>query len=127
TTAPRRPACASATTGSPCGSSPPIPNSQRIPNRRRLPMSIQSKAVVCRELNAPVVVETITVQKPQAGAVLVEMRACGVCHSVLSATNGTVAFPLPLVLGHEGAGIVVEVGGGVTERAPGDHVLTSSV
>lgn len=90
-------------------------------------MSIQSKAVVCRELNAPVVVETITVQKPQAGEVLVEMKACGVCHSDLSATNGTIAFPLPLILGHEGAGIVVEVGEGVTELAPGDHVLTSFV
>ena len=90
-------------------------------------MSIQSKAVVCRELNAPVIVETISVERPQAGEVLVEMKACGVCHSDLSATNGTIGFPLPLVLGHEGAGIVAEIGAGVTGFAPGDHVLTSFV
>ncbi|MCP5267066.1 MAG: Zn-dependent alcohol dehydrogenase [Burkholderiaceae bacterium] len=90
-------------------------------------MSIKSKAVVCRELNAPVVVEEITVEGPKAGEVLIQVKACGVCHSDLSATNGTIPFPLPLILGHEGAGVVVEVGEGVTDLAPGDHVLSSFV
>jgi Zn-dependent alcohol dehydrogenase len=50
-----------------------------------------------------------------------------VCHSDLSATNGTIAFPPPLVLGHEGAGVIVEVGDGVTDLAEGDHVVSSFV
>jgi hypothetical protein len=53
--------------------------------------------------------------------------ACGVCHSDLSATNGTLPFPPPVVLGHEGAGTVIEVGEGVTEFAIGDTVLSSFV
>ncbi|OFZ84971.1 MAG: alcohol dehydrogenase [Betaproteobacteria bacterium RBG_16_66_20] len=86
-----------------------------------------SKAVVCRELNKPVVVETITVDGPKRGEVTVKIAACGVCHSDLSATNGTIALPPPLVLGHEGAGEVVEVGEGVAELAAGDHVVASFI
>ena len=88
---------------------------------------MKSKAVVCRTLNAPVVVEEIEIQPPQRGEVLVKMVACGVCHSDLSATNGTIGFPLPLILGHEGAGVIAEVGEGVSEFKVGDHVLTSFV
>jgi S-(hydroxymethyl)glutathione dehydrogenase/alcohol dehydrogenase len=55
------------------------------------------------------------------------MAACGVCHSDLSATNGTIAYPLPLVLGHEGAGIIVAIGEGVDQYAVGDHVVSSFV
>ena len=61
-------------------------------------MGKQAKAVVCRELNKPVVVETITVESPKRGEVMVEIGACGVCHSDLSATNGTIPLPPPLVL-----------------------------
>ena len=86
-----------------------------------------SKAVVCRELNKPVVVETITVDGPKRGEVTLKIAACGVCHSDLSATNGTIALPPPLVLGHEGAGEVVEVGEGVAELAAGDHVVASFI
>ena len=85
------------------------------------------KAAVCRELNKPVVVETISVEGPKRGEVTVKIAACGVCHSDLSATNGTIALPPPLVLGHEGAGEVVEVGEGVTGLAVGDHVVTSFI
>ena len=88
---------------------------------------MKSKAVVCRTLNSPVTVEEIEVQPPQRGEVLVKMVACGVCHSDLSATNGTIGFPLPLILGHEGAGVIAEVGEAVTEFKVGDHVLTSFV
>jgi S-(hydroxymethyl)glutathione dehydrogenase/alcohol dehydrogenase len=59
--------------------------------------------------------------------VTIQLAACGVCHSDLSATNGTIPIPPPLVLGHEGAGVVVEVGEGVTELAVGDHVVTMFV
>jgi S-(hydroxymethyl)glutathione dehydrogenase/alcohol dehydrogenase len=55
------------------------------------------------------------------------MGACGVCHSDLSAINGTIALPLPLVLGHEAAGVVEEVGEGVSGIARGDHVVFSFI
>lgn len=90
-------------------------------------MSIRSKAVLARELNAPVIVETISIDAPQHGEVLIKLAACGVCHSDLSATNGTIPFPMPIVLGHEGAGVVAEVGPGVSGFEPGDHVLSSFV
>src|SRR5262245_9027296 len=90
-------------------------------------MSRKSKAVICRELNKPVVVETISVDGPKRGEVMVKMAACGVCHSDLSATNGTIPLPPPLVLGHEAAGEVIEVGEGVSGFAAGDHVVTSFI
>jgi S-(hydroxymethyl)glutathione dehydrogenase/alcohol dehydrogenase len=90
-------------------------------------MSRKARAVVCRELNRPVVVEEISVDPPRAGEVTIRVAACGVCHSDLSATNGTIALPPPLVLGHEAAGEVIEVGEGVGTLAPGDHVVSSFI
>ena len=90
-------------------------------------MQRKAKAVLCRELNQPVVVEEIEVESPRRGEVMMQVSACGVCHSDLSATNGTIPFPPPLVLGHEGAGVIVEVGEGVTELKVGDHVVSSFV
>jgi NDMA-dependent alcohol dehydrogenase len=90
-------------------------------------MARKGKAAICRELNKPVVVETISIDAPKRGEVMVKLAACGVCHSDLSATNGTIALPPPLVLGHEGAGEVVEVGQGVQGLAVGDHVVTSFI
>lgn len=87
----------------------------------------KAKAVLCREHNKPVVVEEIAVDAPRRGEVTVKLGACGVCHSDLSAINGTIALPLPLVLGHEGAGVVEEVGEGVSDLAPGDHVVFSFI
>ena len=90
-------------------------------------MARTGKAAICRELNKPVVVETISVDGPKRGEVTLKIAACGVCHSDLSATNGTIALPPPLVLGHEAAGEVVEVGEGVGGLAVGDHVVTSFI
>jgi Zn-dependent alcohol dehydrogenase len=90
-------------------------------------MSQRAKAVVARELSQPPVVEAIEVETPRHGEVTVRLAACGVCHSDLSATNGTIAYPLPLVLGHEGAGVVTAVGEGVSRFAVGDHVVSSFV
>jgi S-(hydroxymethyl)glutathione dehydrogenase/alcohol dehydrogenase len=84
-------------------------------------------AVLCRELNKPVTVERIAVDPPQRGEVRVKLGACGVCHSDLSAVNGTIGLPLPLVLGHEGAGVVEDVGEGVSDLAKGDHVIFSFI
>ena len=90
-------------------------------------MSRKARAVVCREHNKPVLVEDVTVDPPKRGEATVRLGACGVCHSDLSAITGTIALPLPLVLGHEGAGVVEEVGEGVSELKTGDHVAFSFI
>jgi S-(hydroxymethyl)glutathione dehydrogenase/alcohol dehydrogenase len=94
-------------------------------------MSRRAKAVLCRELNKPVVVEEVTVEPPRRGEVTIKLGACGVCHSDLSATNGTIPMPPPLILGHEAAGEVVEVGeaadGNLRGLALGDHVVSSFI
>jgi S-(hydroxymethyl)glutathione dehydrogenase / alcohol dehydrogenase len=84
------------------------------------------KAVVAHELNK-FSVENVELDPPQIGEVLVKMRATGVCHSDLSVINGTIPNPFPSVLGHEGAGIVEQIGEGVTHVKPGDHVVLSFV
>jgi S-(hydroxymethyl)glutathione dehydrogenase/alcohol dehydrogenase len=90
-------------------------------------MSRKARAVVCREHNQPVLVEDIAVDPPKRGEATVRLGACGVCHSDLSAITGTIALPLPLVLGHEGAGVVEEVGEDVADLAKGDHVVFSFI
>jgi S-(hydroxymethyl)glutathione dehydrogenase/alcohol dehydrogenase len=90
-------------------------------------MAQTAKAVLCREIDRPVVVEEIEVESPRRNEATIKLAACGVCHSDLSATNGTLPLPPPLVLGHEGAGVVLEVGEGVTELAVGDHVVSMFV
>lgn len=89
-------------------------------------MTRTAKALVYRA-GQPLAVETIAVAPPKRGEITLRTAACGVCHSDLSATNGTVGLPPPLVLGHEGAGTVVEVGPETSGFAVGDTVLTSFV
>lgn len=88
-------------------------------------MTRRGKAVVARTLNAPVSVEEIEFEAPKRGEVAVKIAAVGVCHSDLSATNGTIPMQLPLILGHEAAGEVIEVGEGVTDLAVGDRVVSN--
>jgi len=71
--------------------------------------------------------DDIEIAPPGPGEAKVKIVASGVCHSDLSVQNGTIPLPPPIVLGHEGAGIVEEVGEGVTSVAPGDHVVLSFV
>jgi S-(hydroxymethyl)glutathione dehydrogenase/alcohol dehydrogenase len=85
-------------------------------------------AAVLLETGKPLEVrDDVEVGAPQAGEVRIKTGASGVCHSDLSVMNGTIPLPPPIVLGHEGAGTVVEVGDGVTSVAPGDHVVLSFV
>lgn len=86
-----------------------------------------TKAAVLPGLNQPLEVREIEVEAPRAGEVKVRMGASGVCHSDLSMQNGTMMAMAPIVLGHEGAGVVEEVGEGVTTVEPGDHVVISWV
>lgn len=90
-------------------------------------MNRRARAVIVRTLGKAVTVEDIDVEPPRHGEVTIRIAACGVCHSDLSATNGTIGYPLPLILGHEGAGVVTDVGAGVSELKPGDPVITSFV
>ncbi len=73
------------------------------------------------------VVDDLEVREPGPGEVLVAVSAAGLCHSDLSVIDGTIPFPAPVVLGHEGAGVVEEVGAGVTHVAAGDHVALSTL
>ncbi|MFF5534158.1 alcohol dehydrogenase catalytic domain-containing protein [Streptomyces cinerochromogenes] len=73
------------------------------------------------------VVDDLAVREPGPGEVLVAIAAAGLCHSDLSVVDGTIPFPAPVVLGHEGAGVVEAVGVGVTHVAPGDHVALSTL
>jgi NDMA-dependent alcohol dehydrogenase len=87
-----------------------------------------AKAAVMTGIDQPLEIrDDIEVEAPHAGEIKVRMGASGVCHSDLSMQNGTMMAATPIVLGHEGAGIVEEVGEGVTSVAPGDHVIISWV
>ncbi|MGH7721944.1 MAG: Zn-dependent alcohol dehydrogenase [Candidatus Dormibacteria bacterium] len=81
------------------------------------------RAAVLRNIGAPLRVEEITLAHPGPGQVRVRMVATGVCHSDLSLARGILTQTIPAVLGHEGAGLVVAVGEGVTSPRPGDAVL----
>ena len=85
---------------------------------------MDTKAAVAFTAGAPLSIETVQLDGPQAGEVLIEVMATGVCHTdafTLSGEDPEGAFPA--ILGHEGAGIVREVGTGVTSVQPGDHVI----
>lgn len=84
-----------------------------------------TRAVVCRAVGQPCRVETIELAPLGPHDVRVRMAASGVCRSDLSVRDGTIPFPLPAVLGHEGAGVVASVGTAVTRVSPGDHVVLS--
>jgi S-(hydroxymethyl)glutathione dehydrogenase/alcohol dehydrogenase len=82
------------------------------------------KAAVAHKAGAPLVVETVDLDGPKAGEVLVEIKATGVCHTDEFTRSGADPEGLfPAILGHEGAGIVVEVGAGVTSLKKDDHVI----
>lgn len=85
---------------------------------------LDSSAAICVAPDQPLVVDTIRVQPPGAGEVLVEIVASGLCHTDLTAIEGSnSSCTYPAVLGHEGAGRVVEVGADVKKLKPGDHVI----
>jgi S-(hydroxymethyl)glutathione dehydrogenase/alcohol dehydrogenase len=73
------------------------------------------------------VVDDLSVKDPGPGEVAVRIHAAGLCHSDLSVINGTIPFPTPVVLGHEGAGVVEAVGSGVVSVKEGDHVVLSTL
>jgi S-(hydroxymethyl)mycothiol dehydrogenase len=86
-------------------------------------MSQQVRGVIARSKGAPVTIETIVVPDPGPGEAVVQIQACGVCHTDLHYREGGINDDFPFLLGHEAAGIVESVGEGVSEVAPGDYVI----
>tara|TARA_B100000408_G_scaffold134921_1_gene123416 strand:- start:3248 stop:4360 length:1113 start_codon:yes stop_codon:yes gene_type:complete len=85
---------------------------------------VESRAAIAREAGQPLSIETIQVDGPREGEVMVEIKATGVCHTDAFTLSGADPEGLfPSVLGHEGAGIVVDTGPGVTSVSTGDHVI----
>ncbi|MBM3584094.1 MAG: S-(hydroxymethyl)glutathione dehydrogenase/class III alcohol dehydrogenase [Alphaproteobacteria bacterium] len=85
---------------------------------------MQVRAAVAHKAGAPLSIETVELDGPQAGEVLVEIKATGVCHTDAYTLSGADPEGLfPAILGHEGAGVVVDVGKGVTSLRKGDHVI----
>ncbi len=82
------------------------------------------KAAVLHEVGKPLVIEDVEIDKPGPREVLVRTAAAGVCHSDLHFVEGLYPFRLPVVLGHESAGVVEQVGSDVDYVEPGDHVIT---
>ncbi|WP_299950546.1 NDMA-dependent alcohol dehydrogenase [uncultured Modestobacter sp.] len=86
---------------------------------------MQTKAAVLWERNTPWSIEDVELDEPKDQEVLVELHASGMCHSDEHIVTGDMPFRLPCIGGHEGAGVVKQVGPGVSWLAPGDHVVFS--
>ena len=83
------------------------------------------RAAVLNRVNEPLSLDTLEMAALKPGDVLVRLHASGLCHTDLEVMQGSLAYPLPIVLGHEGAGVVEEVGAGVTRVKAGEHVVCS--
>lgn len=88
---------------------------------------MRTTAAVLHEVGKPLEIEEVELDGPGEGEVLLRFTHAGLCHSDLHVVQGDIAGRLPMVLGHEGAGVVEDVGPGVTRVAPGDHVVCSFV
>jgi S-(hydroxymethyl)glutathione dehydrogenase/alcohol dehydrogenase len=88
-------------------------------------MADSFSAAIVRRLGGPVVIEEVRIEALRRSDVLVKLGASGICHTDLEVLRGELAAPMPIVLGHEGAGIVVAIGSDVTTVSAGDHVVGS--
>jgi aryl-alcohol dehydrogenase len=86
---------------------------------------MKTTAAVVHEKGAAFSLEEVELEEPRPDEVLVRMVATGMCHTDLNVRAGVIPFPLPAVVGHEGAGVVEQVGSAVRRVRPGDHVLAS--
>src|SRR5215212_7501992 len=85
---------------------------------------METRAAVAHKAGQPLSIETVRLDGPKAGEVLVEIKATGICHTDAYTLSGADPEGLfPAILGHEGAGVVREVGAGVTTLEVGDHVI----
>jgi S-(hydroxymethyl)glutathione dehydrogenase/alcohol dehydrogenase len=86
-------------------------------------MSIEYRAVVLHAAQTPLVVEAVVAERLRRNDVLVRLKAAGLCHTDLEVITGSLRYPMPIVLGHEAAGIVEEVGPEAHGVQLGDHVV----
>lgn len=86
---------------------------------------MKMQAAILTKPNTPFRIETVDLAEPKAGEVLIKITASGVCHSDWHVATGTTNHPMPVITGHEGAGIVQAIGEGVTRVKEGDHVTLS--
>ncbi len=85
------------------------------------------KAAVCRAFNEPLVIEELTIEEPQAGELLVDVKACAICHSDITYMDGGWGGDLPALYGHEAAGVVRSVGPETPGVVVGDHVVVTLI
>ncbi|MEO1702435.1 MAG: Zn-dependent alcohol dehydrogenase [Pseudomonadota bacterium] len=90
-------------------------------------MPITVKAAVCRQFGAPLTIEDVTLADPGPGEVLIRLKTCGICHSDITYAEGGWGGDLPMVLGHEAAGIIEAVGPGMSRYQVGDRVIATLV
>src|SRR6476620_8706078 len=83
------------------------------------------RAAVLHDVGRPFSIESVELESPREREVLVRVVSTGICHSDLAVRDGHLPLPIPVILGHEGAGVVEEVGARVTKVQPGDHVAMS--
>jgi S-(hydroxymethyl)glutathione dehydrogenase / alcohol dehydrogenase len=86
---------------------------------------MEFRAAVLEGVDRPLVVGPVKLERLAANDVLIRNHASGLCHTDLEVMQGSLPYPMPIVLGHEGAGVVEEVGSAVTQVRPGDHVVAS--
>ena len=84
---------------------------------------MKTKSAILFEVGKKLDIRELDLEPPRMGEVMIKMAAAGVCHSDLHVMTGHLDAPLPVVLGHEGAVVIAEVGAGVTNVKPGDHVI----
>src|SRR5215471_14374213 len=88
-------------------------------------MTLQYQAAVLHQARMPLAVERVNAAALAANDVLVRVRAAGLCHTDLEVIDGSLRYPMPIVLGHEAAGVIEEVGSAVRRLKKGDHVILS--
>jgi S-(hydroxymethyl)glutathione dehydrogenase / alcohol dehydrogenase len=88
-------------------------------------MSTRHRAAVLHQARTPLVIESVSVRDPSPLDVVVGVRAAGLCHTDLEVIQGSLRYPLPIILGHEASGVVEQVGAEVDTVKVGDHVILS--
>ena len=88
-------------------------------------MTLRFRAAVLSEAGRKLGIETVEAEQPRAGEVLVRIAAAGLCHTDLEVIQGQLVYPMPIVLGHEAAGIIASVGAGVDPGRVGERVVLS--
>lgn len=88
-------------------------------------MTLTCRAAVLHQSGTPLSIERVTLAPPSPTDVVVKVRAAGLCHTDLEVIDGSLRYPLPMILGHEAAGVVEQVGSAVRDVRIGDHVILS--